>query len=78
MESTVAAGALFLHPGAEFRLLAAAGSENRQGHDEFVVRVGAAYDINVSGWTLSPTVNVDFLDSNHENWVYGMALGRGF
>ena len=77
MKSTVVGAVLFVHPCKNARLLAAAGNEHRHGEDEFIVRLGVGYDIHASDWTLSPLVEVDFLEHG-ENWIYGVSLGRGF
>ena len=78
IDSTVAGAALFIHPWRDLRLLAAGANEHRHSEDEFIVRVGAAYDIAVSGWTVSPIVQADLLLDGEENWVYGFGVGRGF
>ena len=55
-----------------------AANEHRHGEDEFIVRLGAAYDVPLSGWTIAPVVNVDLLEGGGENWIYGLGIGRGF
>ena len=75
---TVLGGGLFFHPWNDLRVLAAGGNEHHSGDDEFLVRLGVMYDFFINDWSVSPTVNVDLLESGHENWIYGIALGRGF
>ena len=77
IESTVAGLALFVHPCTNARLFAVAANEHSHGHDEYITRLGVNYDIHVSSWTLSPIVEVDFLEHG-ENWIYGLGFGRGF
>ena len=78
IESTVVGGGLFFHPWRDLRLLGAIGNEHHSGDDEFLVRLGVMYDFFINDWSISPTVDVDLLGSGHQNWVYGIALGRGF
>ena len=78
IDSTVAGAGVFLHPWGDVRLLAAGANEHHEGNDEFIVRLGALYDFWVNGWSISPTINVDLLEDNEENWVYGVSFGRGF
>ena len=70
--------AVFVHPWRDLRFLVAGANEHRHGEDEFVVRVGAAYDILISSWTISPIVQADLLEDGEENWIYGLGIGRGF
>jgi len=76
-ETTVAGVGVFFHPHRRFMFLLAPGLENNHGHDEFLVRVGAAYEFHLRGVSISPTVNVDFVDDD-EILVYGFSLGYGF
>jgi outer membrane scaffolding protein for murein synthesis (MipA/OmpV family) len=78
IESAVIGGGLFIHPWQDLRFLTAVGKEIHNGHNEFLVRLGVMYDFHLEGWTLSPTINVDLLESDHQNVVYGIAFGRGF
>ena len=75
--TTVAGAAVFVHPCENARLFGVAANEHHHGEDEFIVRLGVNYDIHVSAWTVSPVVEVDFLEHG-ENWIYGLGIGRGF
>ena len=58
-------------------ILSITGYELSHGHGEGMVRVGVGYDIPVGRMFITPTVNVDFVDSE-EVLVYGLAFGFGF
>jgi hypothetical protein len=78
IEATVAAGGVFIHPWRDLRLLAALGNEHHAGSDEFLTRLGVMYDFFFDDWSISPELYVDLLESGNEDWIYGVALGRGF
>jgi len=40
----------------------AIGTEFNDGENSFLTRVGGSYEFEFSGWSLSPEVNVDFVD----------------
>lgn len=54
----------FWHPIESWRFLVAPGTEIDDGDHEFLVRLGGSYEIEFSGWSLSPEVNLDFVDSD--------------
>jgi len=69
---------LFVHPYHAWRLQLAPGLEHREGEDEFLFRIGVAYDFMISKqWAIAPEVNVDFVDGE-EAFVFGLTLGFGF
>ncbi len=76
-DATIVGGALFVHPWGNSRVLLAPGIEHAHGHNEFLVRVGVSYDFHIGRLTVSPTLNVDFVDGE-ENTVYGLTFGYGF
>ena len=76
-ETTVVGAGIFVHPHGGLKFLLAPGLEEHHGHNEFMVRVGAAYDFHVGSFSISPTVNVDFVDGKGAV-VYGLAFGYGF
>ncbi len=78
VDSTVAGAGIMVHPCGDLRLLAAGANDHHAGDDEFIVRLGAMYDFWVDGWSITPSINVDLLEDNEENWVYGVGIGRGF
>ena len=68
----------FLHPYKGWRFQLAPGLEYRHSKEEFLFRIGAAYEFMLSGhWFFMPEVAVDFVDGE-EAFVYGIALGYGF
>jgi hypothetical protein len=75
--STVVGVGVWIHPVGDFKFLLAPGLEFRNDSTEFLVRVGAAYDFHIKSFSISPTFNVDFVDSE-EILVYGVHLGYGF
>jgi hypothetical protein len=74
---TVVAVPFFWHPAEPWRVLAAAGVEKSDGANNFLFRVGGSYEIGFSGWSLSPEVNVDFVDRSAV-LVYGVSFGWKF
>ena len=59
---TVLALPFFWHPAEPWRTVVAIGTEIDDGDYSALTRVGASYEIEFSGWSLSPEVNVDFVD----------------
>jgi hypothetical protein len=69
---------LFIHPYKGLRFQIAPGLEHRESDDEFLFRLGVAYDFNISEQlAIVPEVNVDFVDGE-EAFVFGLTLGVGF
>ena len=69
---------LFVHPYKGWRFQLAPGLEHKKGEDEFLLRIGAAYEFMLSDrWMLIPEIAVDFVDGEEEI-VYGLAFGFGF
>jgi len=69
---------LFVHPYKGLRFQLAPGLEHKNSEDEFLLRIGAAYEFMVSDrWMLIPEIAVDFVDGE-EAIVYGLAFGFGF
>lgn len=77
---------VFLHATERLKFLLAAGYEslgpfeNDKGHHddrETVVRIGAEYAFHFGNYSVSPALNVDFVDSE-EILVYGVTIGRGW
>jgi hypothetical protein len=67
----------FWHPIEPWRFLIAPGTEIEDGDGEFVVRVGGSYDIDFTGWSLSPELNLDFVDGDVKV-VVGVSFGWDF
>ena len=76
-----------IRPYSNWVLIAAAGTEVHQAHDdpkedkrerEWVIRTGVAYQFPLAdSWTIGPEFNVDF--SEHETlFVIGIGIGLGF
>ena len=69
---------LFVHPYKGWRFQLAPGLEHKKSEDEFLLRIGAAYEFMLSDrWMLIPEIAVDFVDGE-EAIVYGLAVGFGF
>lgn len=66
-----------LHPVTGLKLLAGPGVERHEGEEEFLFRLGAMYDFGLGSWSLTPAINVDFLDGE-QAYVYGIYFGKGF
>lgn len=54
----------FWHPAEPWRTLVAVGWEYNDGEHTFLTRVGGSYEIGFDGWSLSPEVNLDFVDGD--------------
>ncbi len=61
---TVLALPFFWHPAEPWRTVVAIGTEISDGDHTFLTRVGGSYEFEFSGWSLSPEVNVDFVDND--------------
>ncbi len=59
---TILALPFFWHPVEPWRTVVAIGTEISDGDNSFLTRVGGSYEFEFSGWSLSPEVNVDFVD----------------
>ena len=71
-----------LHPfkGSKFWLAPLAERVRETGNWELVVRIGAGWDIPIgkSGkYSIAPNINYDISDE-HQLWVVGVAIGKGF
>jgi len=42
----------------------APGVDRSDGDNEFMIRLGAAYEIEFDGWSLTPDLNLDFVDGD--------------
>jgi len=66
------------HPWEWLKLSAAPGVEFvRDGSDEFVVRLGVAYEFELGRWNLAPEISVDFTRES-QTCDCGLSLGRNF
>ena len=66
-----------VHPWQGLKVLAAAGWEHAEGHDAFVVRGGAGYDVHLGSLSVGPSIALDRADG-HYAFVFGAAAGVGF
>ena len=67
------------HPGGGWRLIAGPGMEFTPKKDKLALRLGAGYNFHIgSGWSLSPEVFLDLIETGENTWVAGLALGYGF
>ena len=66
-----------LHPVGNLKLMAGPGLERHDSENEFLFRIGVMYDFEVGSWSLTPALNVDFVDGD-QTWVYGIYVGKGF
>ena len=69
----------FLHPFGGAKLYAAPCFEHVTESDsnEFVFRVGASWDFEVGKFSVGPNLIYDFSDE-HDLWVVGIGIGKGF
>lgn len=78
--ATVGLAAVHFHPAGGLRLTGGIGKEWVHGAhatSHGLYRIGAAYDFEVRGFGLAPTLNVDFVN-NEEVIVFGVALSKHF
>jgi hypothetical protein len=68
---------LFMYPYGGLRFALAPGLEHREGENDFLFRVGVAYEFEIGRWSISPEFDVDFVDGE-KAYVYGLSFGWGF
>jgi hypothetical protein len=77
---SVLIGSLYYHPVHSLRLGVGFGREDVRDHhtdDEDIVRLSAAYEFEVAGLGIGPSVAVDVLDG-HTDEVFGIAISKSF
>ena len=67
----------FWHPAEGWRTTVAIGTEKSEDENTILGRVGGSYEFEFSGWSLSPEVNVDFVDGGTV-LVIGASFGWKF
>ena len=69
----------FLHPFGKAKLFAAPCYERARESEsnEFVFRVGASWDFEVGKFSVGPDLIYDFSEE-HDLWVVGVGIGRGW
>ncbi len=79
--ATLVAAAAYFRPTHRLKLILAPGYErfkstaHHEGRTEFALRIGAAYDFEITEkFYLAPALNLDFVDGD-EIWVWGVNLG---
>jgi hypothetical protein len=77
LETTILAGALFIHPVGGLKFVLAPGVEHEGDENEFLFRAGVYYDFFFGNFSIAPTISVDFVDGE-EDLVYGISLGYGW
>jgi hypothetical protein len=65
------------HPVEPWRFLVAPGFERSDGDNELLIRVGGTYEIEFDGWSLTPELNLDFVDGDVLT-VLGVTFGWKF
>ena len=65
---------VYFHPSESWRFTLGPGVEIEDGQEEFLVRVSMAYEFTYDGWTLSPEIGLDFVNSE-VNEVFGINFG---
>lgn len=65
------------HPFLDLKLGLLPGVEIMHGHSEMLMRMDLEWAFHVQDWTLSPAVNIDYID-HHLNYIPGLAVGHGF
>ena len=66
------------HPIGGLKLLAAPGFEHEDGGNEFIIRIGGAYELEFAErFSVSPSLEMDFIGREHA-LVYGLDFGMSF
>ena len=73
----VFAAPVFFLPTDAWKIGVAPGVEHDDGENEFLVRVGTAYEFDMGSWTLAPELSFDFVDSEVKT-VFGQNFGFEF
>lgn len=69
---------LSIHPYKGLCFTLAPGLElPKEDKNEFLFRVGVAYEFEIGRWSITPEFNVDFV-GGEEALVYGLSFGYGF
>ncbi len=69
---------LLIHPYKGLRFALAPGLMlPKEDKNEFLFRVGVAYEFEIGRWSITPEFNVDFV-GGEEALVYGLSFGYGF
>ncbi len=78
---TILAVSFIYHPTGNVKLLLAPGlafaEEHGHSAEHFIWRLGSAYDFHVGQYSISPTLNFDFIEK-HLVLAYGITFGLGF
>lgn len=78
IDTTTLLGGLFFGPFRNLVFIAGAGFEDDEhGDDDFLVRVGIAYEMEFGRFSIAPEFNVDFVDKE-EVEVFGLKFGFDF
>ncbi len=77
LDADVLVATVAFHPRKGWKLLAGPGVERAHGDNEFLVRVGVAYEFEVGKVSLGPVYQIDFVD-DEEIQVFGLNVGWGF
>jgi hypothetical protein len=68
---------VFMYPYGGWRFALAPGLEHREGENDFLFRVGVAYEFEIGRSSIIPEFDVDFVDGE-KAYVYGLSFGWGF
>ncbi len=66
-----------VHIGESWKVMLAPGFEHAEGENNYLTRVGTAYDFKFDGWSLAPEANLDFVDGETKV-VVGVSFGIEF
>lgn len=78
LEAWTALAVADIHITPQMIMQVGPGFERTPHHRLFVARIGALYEFEFDGWTLSPQLHFDYHDGGDNAVVYGLAFGKSF
>lgn len=68
---------VYFHVTEPWKIFLAPGVEREDSNDEFLVRLGNAYEFDMGSWSLAPELSFDFVGDEVKT-VFGVNFGIGF
>ena len=68
----------FIHPYRGLRFLLAPGIDDMGEENQFLFKLGVAYEFEFGRWTIVPEFDVNLIEGGNHSVTYGVAFGFGF